>query len=224
MAVMTAVTFLLKQRGVDTQPVFTSQQSELRAFLGEDRLGLLACDVTAEGMLAMLEQLRSCNPDMKLVLLADKTVAPVAYIRPSILPTALLWRPVERETTRQVMREVLDTMPQEHSEEADAVDEVFSIEVRGVVRVFPYRDILLFESREKRLYLHLRRKEVPFPGTLERLMETLPEEFIRVHKSVIVNRIKIVEIQFGQNTLILEGGISIPISRSYKPQLKAVFS
>ena len=223
-AVMAAMTFLLRQRGWEARPLCLSQQSMLQEYLGEKQLGVLVCDVTTKGMLALLEQLRKANPDMKLVLLADTTISPVTYIRPSILPMALLWRPVDQKTIQEQLKEVLDKVPEEKSGEIVNEDMLFSIEVRGIVRRFSYQDILYFEARDKRLYLHLQRKEVPFTGTLEHLSTVLPDAFMRVHKSLIVNRLKITEIQFGRNELTLEDGSVIPISRSYKQKLKAVFS
>lgn len=220
---LTATLFLLKKQGIGERPMCTATLDKLQSYLEkQSELYMLACDVTAEGILPVLEQLRQYNPDMKLVLLADGTVTPVQYIRPTILPTALLWRPVRRDEAKQVIGEVLVGLPNENTDKD--CDDSFSVEVRGVVRMFPYREILFFEAREKRLYLHLRRKEIPFPGTLERLLDSLPEQFLRIHKSVIVNRNRITEIQFGQNQLVLEGGTIVPISRSYKAQVKAVFS
>lgn len=221
--VMAAAVFLLRQRGMQITPLCTARQTELTPFLGQESLGLLVCDVTSEGMLALLEQLRTCNPDMKLVLLSDETVSPVAYIRPSILPTALIWRPVERGAAQEALRQVVDTLSHGQTEATEEAAS-FSIDARGVVRTFPFRDILFFEAREKRLFLHVHRKEVAFNGTLEGLLETLPPEFIRIHKSVIINRTKVAEIRFGQNMVLLEDGTDVPVSRSYKARLKEVFS
>lgn len=223
MSVLSAVSFLLKKQGSALKPICAAETKPLEPFLAEEGLDLLACDVTAEGILPLLEKLRHRNPEMKLVLLADETIAPVCYIRPSILPSALLWRPICSDTAKEVFIEVFHALEQNTDRNTDT-EETFLLDVRGTVRQFPYRDILMFESRNKRIYLHLQRKEVPFPGTLEKLMEILPEQFIRVHKSIIVNRGRISEIQFGQNMLILDGGTIVPISRSYKTQLKAVFS
>lgn len=220
---LNATLFLLKKQGIEETPMCIAALNKFQIYLEKQaELHVLVCDVTAEGILPMLEQLRQSNPDMKLVLLADETVTPTRYIRPTILPTALLWRPAQRDEVDQVIGEVLVGLASQHTDQNS--DEKFSVEVRGVVRVFPYHEILFFEAREKRLYLHLQRKELPFSGTLGRLMESLPEQFLRVHKSVIVNRNRITEIQFGQNQIKLEGGMIVPISRSYKAQVKAVFS
>lgn len=190
-----------------------------------ERLKMMICDATADGILPILEQLRQKNPDFRLVLVADNSISPVTYIRPTILPTALLWRPLQTGSIQNTLWEVLSTIPGETAQNTPGnSDGAFCVDLRGDIRRFPYSQILFFEASNKRLSLHTLRRELQFPGTLEKLAEKLPEEFIRVHKSYIVNRNAIAEIQFGQNTVVLEGGMMIPISRTYKSALKAVFS
>lgn len=220
-----AMGFLMRKRGTEEDPACIRRQEDLKAYLDSTgELQMLVSDVTADGVLSLLEQLRSRNSGMKLVLVADHTVSPVEYIRPGILPTGLLWRPLGRESAQDTLWDVLQTIPVENREEIDTPEAVFSVEVRGSVRRIPYDQIQFFEASNKRLNLHTRRKEIPFAGTLEKLTEELPEEFIRVHKSFIVNRKAITQIQYSQNLVILEDDIMVPISRTYKSTLKAVFA
>ena len=223
--ILAAVRFMLQRRGILQPPVCLRSVKELVSYLERATIpGILICDASADAVLPVLDQMRAKSSVMKMVLLADGTINHSRYIRPTILPTALLWRPIDSEQVRQRFGEVLNTMPAEMNGDKTKSTEMFTIDIRGIVRQFPFQQILFFESRDKRLYLHLHRREVPFPGTLEKLLESLPDSFLRVHKSFIVNRTRIAEIQFGQNTLELEGGMIIPTSRSYKSAVKAVFS
>lgn len=223
-AVSSALQFCLKCQGIIQIPDCVSKQDQLKAYLdAQDQLRMMVCDVTAPGILPLLEQLRSLNRQMSLVLLADNTLPPTRYIRPTIMPSSLLWRPVDRDAAAATLREVVVSLPKEDAG-AEEQDQAFCLEVRGVVKRFDYRQILFFEARNKRVYLHHGRQEYPFGATLERLCEELPEEFIRVHKSFIINRGCVAEIQFGQNLVVMEGGIAVPISRSYRAALKAVFT
>ena len=183
--------------------------------------GLL--DISGLTNLDCVKNYRVWNPELKLVLLADGTVSPVTYIRPTVLPTALLWRQLNREDVDKTLAEVMASIPSQDEAERENDDDCFSVEVRGDMRRIPYNNILFFEASNKRLNLHMQRKEIPFSGTLEKLEQELPDTFIRVHKSFIVNRRAIAQIQYGQNLVILEGDIMIPLSRSYKPAVKAVF-
>lgn len=217
-----AVRFLIKRQGIRQLPDELQKLDGLKAYTNStDPLKLLVCDTTAPGVLPVLEVLRGRNNDMKLILLADDTISPVSYIRPTILPTSLLWRPLDTQVMTRQLSEVMGDMGT-GTEQTDE-EQSFNVEVRGDVRRFLYSQILFFEARDKKLFLHQNRAEIPFQGTLEKLTEQLPDMFMRVHKSFVVNKRKVKEIQFGQNQMILDGGMIIPISRSYKADVKAVF-
>lgn len=185
---------------------------------------VLVSDVSASGILPVLERIRRENPELKLVVVADPSVSPMVYIRPTIQPVALMLRPLGTELIRSTLSEVLRMLPDHRGREAEQDDTCFTVELRGNLQRIPYRDILYYEARNKRLILHLRRREIAFGGTLEKLEEELPPGFLRTHKSFIVNTSAVVEIQYGQNQVILDGDVAIPISRSYKPKVKAVFA
>lgn len=224
-ALSSVMDFLLKKRGLHMLPAYAGKLDQLKSCLEDPtQLKLLVCDVTVDGVVPVLEALRGANPELKLVLVADGSVSPVTYIRPTILPTALLWRPLGQEEAHSTLWEVMTSIRKDEETGRETGMESFSVEVRGDVRRIPYSNILFFEASNKRLSLHMQRKEIPFSGTLEKLEQELPDTFIRVHKSFIVNRMAIQQIQYGQNQVVLEGDITIPISRSYKPALKAVFT
>lgn len=215
--------FLIKKSGAVRLLESVQKLDKFDAYTEDPaQLQMVVCDVTTDGVIPILEQLRKGNAAMKMVLVADETVPPVNYIRPTILPTALLWRPLQAEGASSVLWEVLSSISTEVLE-ATETEALFCVESRGDVRRIPYSEILFFEASNKKLNLHLARKEIAFTGTLEKLAEDLPEEFIRIHKSFIVNRRFITQIQYGQNLVVLSNGIEIPISRSYKTALKAVF-
>lgn len=224
-ALNAVMNLLMKKTGSVQIPECVQKIDQLRTCLEEpEQLQMLVCDVTTKGIIPLLEQARGRNAGMKLVLVADGTVSPVQYIRPTILPTALLWRPLQADNTRDTLWDVLRTISVAEQVGDDAAVGVFPVEIRGCLRQIPYHEILFFEASNKRLNLHTRRKVITFSGTLEKLTEELPKEFIRVHKSFIVNRNAILRIQFGQNQIYFEDDIFVPISRSYKSELKAVFA
>lgn len=214
---------LQKPYGNVRLPKKIGQVSALEQVPAETML-VLVSDVTASGILPVLERIRRENPELKLVVVADPSVSPMVYIRPTIQPVALMLRPLGAELARSTLSEVLRMLPGQRGQESEQDDSCFTVELRGNLQRIPYRDILYYEARNKRLILHLRRREIAFGGTLEKLEEELPPGFLRTHKSFIVNTGAVVEIQYGQNQVILDGDVAIPISRSYKPKVKAVFA
>ena len=52
------------------------------------------------------------------------------------------------------------------------------------------------------------------------LAGTQPEEFIRCHRSFIINRKKIEKVVLSQSTVVMEEGLMVPISRSYRTRMR----
>ncbi len=89
----------------------------------------------------------------------------------------------------------------------------------GRVRV-PYGQISYFEAREKKIFVRAGRREFGFYDTMDHLCEVLPEEFIRCHRSFIINRNKIEKVVLSQSTVVMEEGLMVPISRSYRTRMR----
>lgn len=89
----------------------------------------------------------------------------------------------------------------------------------GSVRV-PYDKIYYFEAREKKIYVCAGNEEFGFYHTMDKLSEELPEHFLRCHRGFVVNSLKIRKVMLSQNVIRLADGFEVPLSRSYKADLK----
>ena len=115
------------------------------------------------------------------------------------------------------MAELLEDMARELKQgSADS----YVLETKQGRLLIPYSEILYFESRERRVCLCTKSRQLPFYDTLERLSKELPEQFLRCHKGFIVNAYNIEGVLFAQNTIHLRGGFIIPVSRSYKSAVR----
>ena len=88
--------------------------------------------------------------------------------------------------------------------------------------VLEYDRILYFESRDKRVFVNTADREIAFYDTLDHLQEKLPEQFLRCHRSFIVNRKRIQQIQLAKNRIILQGEYEIPVSRTCRKAVKEI--
>ncbi len=80
------------------------------------------------------------------------------------------------------------------------------------------RGILYLESRLRMLRLVTKTEEYAFYAGLEDVQRQLGEEFLRCHKSFLVNLEKVV--RFSKEQIVLEDGTNIPISRSYAKNVR----
>jgi two-component system response regulator LytT len=94
-----------------------------------------------------------------------------------------------------------------------------------IVTLIPIHDIIFAEGADKRSLVHLRSGEfVESRKSLKELQATLPRSFVRVHKSYLVARNCIREIQARADKdyyALLENGKKVPVSRSTYREWKA---
>lgn len=179
-------------------------------------LDVMYLDVTIEHAIEMAEQIRKENKDAIFLLIADKTISPMAYLKPSIQAASLLLRPLKKEVIRGAVADTWNLYLENHvsQEECFVVDD-------GVEHVqIPYQKICYFSSNAKKVYLVLENQEFGFYDTLGNLEKRLPAYFVRSHRSYIVNQRKIQNISLAKGELMLDHDICVPISRSYKANLR----
>jgi two-component system LytT family response regulator len=85
-------------------------------------------------------------------------------------------------------------------------DRISTIPVKTGNKIIPVHvaDIIFLEAKEKYVTIHLKEGEKLIGYSLSWLEHRLPEEFLRVHRSFIVNKLKIREIQkYLKGTFIL---------------------
>lgn len=89
---------------------------------------------------------------------------------------------------------------------------------RKTVKI-PYDDILYIESLSEQIIIHTNDKEIISKEKISHLEKRLPDVFLRIHRSFIVNREKITTHSY---TEIRAENTSLTIGRSYRTQVKKV--
>lgn len=108
----------------------------------------------------------------------------------------------------------------------EAIDrpERFLVKKLGAEFLVPARDIEWLEAAENYVNLHVRDRVYPLRSTMAGILERLdPAQFVRVHRSYIVNLDFIEQIEpldTGDARLLLKDGTRIPCSRRYRPALR----
>lgn len=193
------------------------KMAQLRELLKEETdLDVVYLDVTMLDSIAIAERIRRENKKTIFLLIADTTISPMCYLKPSIQAASLLLRPLEKQ---QVQKAVADTWNL-YQENQIGEEEYFVVEDGVESLQIPFKKIYYFFSSEKKVYLVLENQQYGFYDTLGNLEQRLPAYFIRSHRSFIVNQEKIREVYLSRGELILEQDICVPISRSYKSNIK----
>lgn len=175
-------------------------------------------DLLNENGIVAAENVRKKNRNIYMVLIADSSISPTEYIKPTIMASFLLLRPITKEmfetTVENALREYLKNLLN-----SDSTKKLI-VENKGERNVIPYSDITYLESRDKKIFVVAGKREYSFYDTLDKMEQQLGDDFIRCHRSFIVSRLSIKTILFSKNYILLDDESQIPISRTYKSRLK----
>lgn len=193
-------------------------QSELFELTENSDIEDFACiDICEENGMDIAADIRRRYPGIQMLLIADASISPERYIIPSIMASALIVRPCTRENIRHRLEDFMSPALEEfHAAE----DDIFIFETKEGITKIPYGKIYFFESSRKKIYIRLKSEEYSYYDTLEQLMENLPGNFVRCHRSFIVNKIRVVRYVAAENLIWLDDGTEIPVSRSYRNDIR----
>lgn len=184
-----------------------------------ESIDIICIDVSLEHGIEYAKLSRKLHPKSMIVVIADQRISPLTYMTPAIIATSLLLKPLREPMVKQAMRAVFGCFIMQEKTEED----IFLIETQEGRQKIPYSQILYFESKQKKVYACTRQYRYAFYGTLSALELEHAEQFIRCHRSFVVNRKKIEQVKISRNYLVLETGIRVPLSRSYKSAIKRYF-
>lgn len=174
-------------------------------------------DIRNESDIDLAIRVRKKYPAAKFMLLADQSISPEHYILPSIMASALLIRPYSYVGLQNQIRVFMETVFRQPEEEYGGA---FVLETKEGVTKIPYHLIYCFESGQKKIFIRLKNEEYSYYGTLDQLAAELPEFFVRCHRSFIINKKHLVKYLAAENLVILDDKTEIPVSRSYKNDLR----
>lgn len=179
---------------------------------------MVCVDITVDGILELVKELHRIAPAAYIILIASTGISPLIYMRPAIGAESLMLKPLSEKQIREVLSEAIKTYADRFYRPDES--KVFVVENSGGRSLIDYDRIYFFEAREKRVYLNTESEEYGFYDTLEQLEERLGRDFLRCHRSFLVNKEKISAVFLSQNRIVLKGEFEVPLSRSYKPAVR----
>ena len=190
---------------------YTDEKLELKVLHGftsfveeVQKAGLLdvaIIDVTMQGALEAARLLRRQFAKIEILVIADVSVSPVQYMHPSIRASALLLRP-ESMVWEDTMRDFYEQLPAVREQQESQRNVLWIKNREGTFRI-PFEQIYYLEAREKKVFVRTRQEEFGVGETMERLAEQLPENFVRCHRSFVVNEEHITQIRLSESLLYL---------------------
>ena len=199
------------------------KESEIKAtdavflsFDGDEGSMSKAADISAFIKLAK----KSCL----IVLVCDKGTNFNVFYRPSISPSGVICRPFTPQFFKAIFEELVAEIQKSKKDAQIQKNDTLNVKIGGNHYSFFYRDILFFEAQTKKVAVKTFGQEVSYYDSIESIAENLPPYFARCHRSFIINANHIKSAHFGENTIRLKDGSQIPISRSYKDDIRKILA
>lgn len=192
---------------------------KLKRIITESDLNDFCClEFLCEGGRECASFLRKSFPQSSMLLLVDISISPKEYVRPDILPSAILIKPSDEQSVNQTIDEFLDCV----LKTTEKNDESIKIDTREGITRIPYEQISYVEASAKKIFIRTKKAEYGYYDTLDKLEKELPGFFLRCHRGYIVNLHKVKKYVGAENALYLSDGSIIPVSRSYKSSIREV--
>ena len=133
-----------------------------------------------------------------------------------------LSKPFTRKRLNQAFERIIEVKKESHY-----LTKYLSVRVKGGLKIVPVEQVMYIKGAGVYVELFLTDGTVElYDKTLERLMVILPNNFVRIHKSYIVN-FEQVHMFHAENynkiTCELNNGIAIPVSRTRYKEIKDEF-
>lgn len=204
--------------------VLSGTQQELNRMLASEQgimlvvLAISRSQAPSAGV-EVFRQIMANNRDNYVLLCLHDSAQLGEVLAGCMRPAGVLMIPVRYEDMRASLRRVLNDYLSLYAPEDAAV--YMTVAAGRTLRRIAYRDILYFEARDKMLRICLGRSVISIRGSLNAKEKALPEQFIRCHRSYIVNVDFVERLDQPRMILYLTTGEGIPVSRSYKDALWA---
>ena len=140
-------------------------------------------------------------------------------INQNIMPSGFIGKPINENDMRKALYNIFEYC----KENIRANVQTLTISTNSAVYKIPYDEIIYIESINKKIFIYSDTQRISCYNSLYILEEELGEEFIRCHKSFIINKNKIKNVYFDEMVIEMLNGSKISMSRTYKSNVKKMY-
>ena len=179
---------------------------------------ILAIAGAAEEGVALFARAMERNRDNYVLLCLHNPSQLNEILSRCMRPAGILLAPFQEETMRSSLDRALRDYVSLYAEESR--ETYMTITSGKTLRRIAFQDIQYLEARDKLLNICTRRYVASVRASLSALEKELAAQFIRCHRSFIVNRACIERLDVPAMTLYLTSGERLPVSRSCRNALR----
>ncbi len=148
------------------------------------------------------------NPDISIAYISSKSSYALELFK--IHPIDFLIKPVSAQDIWDTIDEALRLYHRGNT--------VFEYKANGYSCRLPHKYIIYFYSENKKINMVTKDSTVQFTGKIKDIIVILPECFIQIHQSYIINMNYISECSY--ETVKMSGGVELNISQPYRKMVR----
>ena len=173
-----------------------------------------------KGKQNLFKDIRSKFKFSYIVFLSNSYENIIYALKGNLMPSGFLIKPFDEDE----LKNIIDDIYSDYINKLGDSSEYISISTDGKIHNISVNEILYFEASSKKINLVTNNQQISYYGTLKVLEERFKDEFIRCHKAFLVNKKKIVKCVFSDMYVELDNKSQVPISRSFKENLKQIIN
>lgn len=179
---------------------------------------IISCDEHTD---FLINSLRKGNRESYLIIVANDFNDILQYMKPGHNPSGFILRPMTQDDINKLIGDIISDYTSKKKEHGFGC---FTFKSKSTEYSIPFESILSFESGNKKIIVKTSENEYSFYGTLDEIQNNLPDGFIRIHKSFIINIAWIKQIDYSDSKIILNNGNIVYFSRTYRNIIKELFN
>ena len=148
------------------------------------------------------------NPDISIAYISSKSSYALELFK--IHPIDFLIKPVSERDIWDTIDEALRLYNRSNT--------VFEYKANGYSCRIPHKYIIYFYSENKKIHMVTKDSSAQFTGKIKDIIEILPECFIQIHQSYIINMNYISECSY--EVVKMSGGVALNISQPYRKTVR----
>ncbi len=161
--------------------------------------------------------IQSVNQSNYIVLVLSEPSQLLDAVSPCLKPSGLL---LENSGEERIVR-VLDEIYSDYNRVCQMQDrDTYNFRIRGVEYAVAFCKIMIIEVQSKKITFHTQAQSYEFYDSLESVMKNIPDYFLRVHRSFVVNTNFIRIVNYSEKTIVMNDDSTIFFSRTYSPGIK----
>jgi len=215
------IRMIVEQSGYELAGQFTNGEDALLA-IRAIKPDLLLLDIHIEGALNGIQLAEKISEDIPIIYVTSLREKEMFDQAKSTKPVAFILKPFDHLTLQNTIDLAVSRFAGEGKDvlpEKDVVvkDSFFLKERNSLVKV-PMISIHYIAAEDKYCTLHTEEKKFVLRISLQDLLSKLPDHFVRIHRSIVVDAAKIDRLNLETHELQL-GNNTLPIGITYKDVL-----